>query len=437
MATNTYVALDKATVTSATPSITFTGISQAYTDLVIIASSVVSTGAIEIQVGNGTIDTGTNYSRTYMYGNGTSALSDRNSNISNTYASAGASTSSFGVARINFMNYSNTTTFKTILLRSDDAAVNTNAAVSLWRSTAAINTIKINGFSANIAAGSTFSLYGIRAEGVSPTVKATGGAIYSDSTYYYHVFAGNGTFTPTQSITADVLCVAGGGGGGNNNRFCGGGGAGGLLDFASQSLTATGYTVTVGAGGAVTTNGVDTQFGALTLVKGGGAGSNGAGATGGSGAGGGLTTVGGSATSGQGSNGGSGVPTSTRTAGGGGGKGAVGGNASDAYGGNGGVGTNTYSSWVTATGTGASGYYSGGGGGSVYEYGDGVIDAGTGGLGGGGKGGRYATYAGLTFNAVAGTANTGGGGGGAAWPGSGADGAAGGSGLVIVRYAKA
>jgi hypothetical protein len=69
----------------------------------------------------------------------------------------------------------------------------------------------------------------------------------SDGTYYYHMFPFTGTFTPTQSITADVLVIAGGGGGGGN--WGGGGGAGGLLYFSSQSLTATGYTCTVGAGG--------------------------------------------------------------------------------------------------------------------------------------------------------------------------------------------
>jgi hypothetical protein len=39
MATNTYVALDKVTVGTATPSITFTGISGAYTDLVVVVSA--------------------------------------------------------------------------------------------------------------------------------------------------------------------------------------------------------------------------------------------------------------------------------------------------------------------------------------------------------------------------------------------------------------
>ena len=42
MATNTYVALDKVTVGIATPSITFTGISQAYTDLVIVTNFALS-----------------------------------------------------------------------------------------------------------------------------------------------------------------------------------------------------------------------------------------------------------------------------------------------------------------------------------------------------------------------------------------------------------
>ena len=116
--------------------------------------------------------------------------------------------------------------------------------------------------------------------------KATGGTITSDASYWYHTFTGNGTFTPLQSLTADILVIAGGGGGGINqygNTIGGGGGAGGLLYFSSQSLTATGYTCTIGGGGsanttgAAGTNGSDSQFGALTLVKGGGRGAGWAG----------------------------------------------------------------------------------------------------------------------------------------------------------------
>jgi hypothetical protein len=64
------------------------------------------------------------------------------------------------------MNYSNTTTYKTALNRSNQAAGGVDATVGLWRSTAAIDTIRFyantNG-SQNFLTGSTFTLYGIAA----------------------------------------------------------------------------------------------------------------------------------------------------------------------------------------------------------------------------------------------------------------------------------
>jgi hypothetical protein len=435
MATNTHVALDKVTVGTATPSITFTGISGAYTDLFLVMDLGAATAGQDIycQV-NG--DTGSNYSHTRLTGDGTSATSSRNSSLAYMRLSDGGSpqTTANSITQISFMNYSNTTTYKTALNRASNGNRGTDAVVNLWRSTAAITSITVYLSSGDITVGSTFSLYGILAEGVSPAPKATGGAIYSDSTYYYHAFGTTGTFTPTQSITADVLVVAGGGGGG---RSGGGGGAGGLLAFSSQSLTATGYTCTVGSGGAgnntdtqTGTVGGDSQFGALTLVKGGGGGGsyNANGATGGSGGGGGsyegATKTGGAATSGQGSAGGNGFNGTTsgnRAGGGGGGAGAVGGAAASAYAGNGGIGSSTYSSWGVVTGVGenVSGtyYLAGGGGGYAPDP--------LGGLSGSGGGGA---------RGVAGKASTGGGGGGSASDGT--TGFNGGSGVVVVRYAK-
>jgi hypothetical protein len=437
MSTNTYIALDKITVTgSAVSSVTFNGISQSYTDLVLVMNGKVTSAAnnLRIQVGSGSVDSGNNYSMIYLAGEGSTILSGNSGSTSSTLSGRLGTVSSTNI--INFMNYSNTTTHKTIISRGGDTSTGgqIDAYVNTWRSTSAINTIKVLEQTGDpYAVGTTFSLYGIKAEGVSPTVKATGGTVYSDSTYYYHVFGASGTFTPTQSITADCLVVAGGAGGG---RSGGGGGAGGLLAFTSQSLTATGYTVTVGSGGAgnntdgqTGTIGGDSQFGALTLVKGGGGGgSYGAnGATGGSGGGGGgyegTARTGGSATGGQGNSGGNGFAGSlstNRAGGGGGGAGASGAAATSGVGGNGGVGLSSYSSWGVATGVGQNvlgTYYLAGGGGAYGNY-----LGGTGGYGGGGNKG---------VNAVA---NTGGGGGGSASDGT--TGFNGGSGVVIVRYAK-
>jgi hypothetical protein len=280
--------------------------------------------------------------------------------------------------------------------------------------------------------------------------KATGGTITSDATHFYHTFTGNGTFTPLVSLTADILVIAGGGGGGINqygNTVGGGGGAGGLLGFTSQSLTAIGYTCTIGGGGtanttgSASTNGIDSQFGSLTLVKGGGRGAGWAGSffgsgsqgSGGGGAGfDGSFPNGGTATSSQGFNGGSSTQNGPLyPAGGGGGSAQVGQTApSNSQSGNGGNGVTTYSTWgtVTSTGENVSGtrYYAGGGAAGQYSG----VTRGTAGLGGGGAG-----AIGGTSNATAGTVNTGGGGGSGINNSPGAA-AAGGSGLVIVRYLK-
>jgi hypothetical protein len=439
MATNTYVALDKKTVTSTVVSVEFTSIPSTYTDLVIVISASANTPANSYIRFNGDTTSG-NYSATRMYGNGSTATSTNYS--TETFSYIGDLNTTLATTIVNIQNYANTTTFKSFLSQDSLAVSGTGAWAGLWDKSpiAAITSIEIGSTAGVLAVGSTVSLYGIMAEGVSPTPKATGGAIYSDSTYYYHVFGATGVFTPTTSITADVLVVAGGGGGAGDAS--GGGGAGGLLAFTSQSLTATAYTCTVGAGGAKgypdASQGGNSQFGSLTASVGGGFGTIGTTAgTGGSGGGGGRTSpyTAGAGTSSQGNAGGTGSPLSYL--GGGGGAGAVGGAGGGTAGnGAGGIGSSTYSSWSVATGVGqnvAGTYYLAGGGGGGTN-GVSTLVPGVGGSGGGGAGG----YSTSTGTGTAGTVNTGGGGGGGGGAfGNTANGAAGGSGVIVVRYLKA
>jgi len=450
MATNTYVALDKVTVGTATTSVTISGIPATYTDLVAVIQSTTSSPAPSTSLQfNG--DTTSNYSHTYLTGDGSSASSGRNSTDRALVAYNGTVGSNPNTVVVNIMNYANTTTYKTFLSRASNATYGTDAVVGMWRKTPeAINSITFLTGTTGFAAGSTFSLYGIAAASVG--AKATGGTIYSDDQYYYHVFGSTGTFTPLQSLSADVFTLAAGGGAGG--ELGGGGGAGGLLYNGSQSLTTTGYTCTVGAGGAggsgansQGTQGSNSSFigGALSITAtgggyggSGGTGASGTGGNGGSGGGSGtrnsFTASGGTGTSGQGNNGGNTTNTSSYSypdigAGGGGGVTAVGGNNNVGTGGIGGAGTSTYSSWGIATGTGqnVSGvYYYGGGGGGGAGSANGVA-----GIGGGGTGYGSTTTGGAGTPGLATTGGGGGGGGGN--PGSGG---AGGSGLVIVRYAK-
>lgn len=271
----------------------------------------------------------------------------------------------------------------------------------------------------------------------------------ADSTYYYCVFknAGSSTFSVRgDSIKADILVIAGGGGGGlPTDRSGGGGGAGGVQLFSNQTLLGP-YTVIVGAGGAAGASGKrgnsgsNSQFGSLTASVGGGAGGvDGAGniaLTGGSGGGQGYkgTAVNIAGTAGQGNTGGQGINSGSGTiqynGGGGGGAGATGANGTGTSAG--GAGTSAYTSWGSATGIGqliSGTYWFGGGGGGVRQVGS-ATAAFT--IGAGGNGGGSGT------SGVAGLANTGGGGvgGGGTSVTPGVTPSAGGTGLVIVRYAK-
>jgi hypothetical protein len=156
-----------ATTTVATPAlnVTFSSISSAYTDLILVCSYSRSSGGNNISLRlNG--DTGSNYSETYIEGDGSTAVSGRNSNDSNmrvAFVGAGTSTSQATLI-LHFMNYSNSTTYKTVLSRYNETTSNVGSAVGLWRSTAAINSIEIGrSATVNWAAGSVLTLYGIKA----------------------------------------------------------------------------------------------------------------------------------------------------------------------------------------------------------------------------------------------------------------------------------
>ena len=409
---STYTPIASVTLSSAQSSVTFSGIPQTYTDLVLVISGNVNTsGTVDIRVGNNTVDSGSNYSRTYLYGNGTSAISVRNSNLTETYNTVGTGTV-VGNGTIHFMNYSNTTTNKTFLQRGNDSSLLTVATVSLWRSTSAINIITITGNTNNLNSGTTLNLYGVANASITNVAKATGGdSVTTDGTYWYHTFRSSGTFTPTQALTCDLLVVAGGGG---SADFTGGGGGGQLVTASSVSLTAnTAYTTTIGAGGtagAAGTGNVGTDGNSSSLSS--------------TTASGGLKAPGyGVAPAGAWPNGGNsgsgnvGGNSAASAAGGGGGNGAVGNAASGSTGGTGGAGTSN-----SITGTSIT--YGGGGGGA------GATGA-AGGSGGGGTGGSQTG----SVNATAGTTNTGGGAGGGIGASSGGNGGKqGGSGIVIVRY---
>lgn len=155
---STYDKIASQTLPSATATITFTSIPATYTDIVLVLAGVYTAdNFVNCRINN---DTASNYSATNLRGNGTSATSGRYSNAS------------FGIgfgsspenATFHFMNYSNTTTNKTVLVRSNKASSETRAVVGLYRSTSAISRLDLLHDSANgFNTGTMVTLYGIKA----------------------------------------------------------------------------------------------------------------------------------------------------------------------------------------------------------------------------------------------------------------------------------
>jgi hypothetical protein len=171
---NTYVPIFTETLASTQASVTFSSIPSTYTDLVLVVSGLAYYSSSTFIAGDIVLngDTGNNYSSTIIQGYN-SANSSRYTSVpamrqlfEMTANSTDNSLRSTGV--MHFMNYANTTNHKTALGRSGSnnsaAGAEVIATVSLWRSTAAINSIQIkNADSGTGFVAGTFSLYGITA----------------------------------------------------------------------------------------------------------------------------------------------------------------------------------------------------------------------------------------------------------------------------------
>lgn len=164
--TGTYALINSNTLGSATNTVTFSSIPATFTDLVIVIQGKCATADANISIRFNS-DTATNYSYTFLDGNGTSTFSSRGTN-----QTSGA-IDNYGQIQQNFnsndiihiFDYANTTTYKTYLSRANNAGMGIDAIVGLWRKTPeAINTIAlICSGSRNFDVGSTFYLYGIQA----------------------------------------------------------------------------------------------------------------------------------------------------------------------------------------------------------------------------------------------------------------------------------
>ena len=159
----TYEPIQTTTLGSSTNSYTFSSIPGTYTDLIVVQSGTTTDGTgIRLRF-NG--DTGSNYSNTILFGTGSTQGSAKESSITSirmTYESSGQTTD-IGIRIANIQNYSNATTYKTAITRGNRASGGVDLIAGVWRNTAAITSVTVFGSDFNLAAGTTITLYGIKA----------------------------------------------------------------------------------------------------------------------------------------------------------------------------------------------------------------------------------------------------------------------------------
>jgi hypothetical protein len=158
---STYTPIATTTLTSNAASIAFTSIPGTYTDLVLqIQVAETTNGFYYIRYNN---DSSAIYSRTFLSGNGTAASSGRSTAQTGISSGGNPAFPSASITTLNFMNYANTTTFKTALSRYNRADSSTDALVWLWRSTAAVTSIYIVSpyGGSDLETGTNATLYGI------------------------------------------------------------------------------------------------------------------------------------------------------------------------------------------------------------------------------------------------------------------------------------
>lgn len=158
MPTSTEVAIATTTLGSAASSITFNSISSAYTDLRLVIVASASSGDVQLQFNS---DTGSNYSRTYIYGTGSSAGSFSGANTSFVYLDGAGLSTTPKMYTADIFSYAGST-YKTFLYtgsEDNNGSGQVLRGVALWRSTSAITSIYLYG--ATFAIGTTATLYGI------------------------------------------------------------------------------------------------------------------------------------------------------------------------------------------------------------------------------------------------------------------------------------
>jgi hypothetical protein len=154
LVTSSYESIATATITTATPTISFTSIPSTYTHLQIRGitrdARSVNVNTLNMRLGNGSIDSGSNYAAHSLDGDGASAVAAGTSSQTKMgfwiEPGASATANAFGAFVIDILDYKDTNKYKTVrILGGTDLNGSGNAHLcsGLWQSTSAIMAILI------------------------------------------------------------------------------------------------------------------------------------------------------------------------------------------------------------------------------------------------------------------------------------------------------
>jgi len=155
--TPTYDLIASNVLGSSASSVTFSSIPATYRDLVLVMEVTCSNNGSALVRFNS--DSGSNYSRVRMLGDGSAAYSSSNSGDTS-FDGINTSTSTI-FAQLQVMDYSATDKHKSMLCRTGRASSEVIALAARWANTSAISSMSITQNGGNFNTGSSFYLYGI------------------------------------------------------------------------------------------------------------------------------------------------------------------------------------------------------------------------------------------------------------------------------------
>lgn len=157
--------ISRTTLSTTAASVTFSGIASTYQDLriVIVGTTGVALNP-RIQFNS---DTGTNYSYTYLKGDGANAASGRGNTTVGLLTIGNMDTTLPTMVTVDVFNYAGSI-YKTVLSsyaldkNATDGSGNVGRNVVMWRNTAAVTSVTFDTGGSTFKAGTTISLFGVK-----------------------------------------------------------------------------------------------------------------------------------------------------------------------------------------------------------------------------------------------------------------------------------